>query len=179
MTLSFFAWEINNTLYNRDMEKESKTRPSWDEYFIEIMHMVGKRGTCDRGQAGCVITRDNRILSTGYAGAPSGIAHCDDVGHEMHTVTHSDGRVSEHCIRTTHAEQNALISAARHGVVIEQATLYCKMTPCYVCAKLIVNAGIKRVVAWRDYHASQRTKEIFAEVGIELVLINTEEQIYK
>ncbi len=70
-------------------------RPSWDEYFIEIMYMVGKRGTCDRGQVGSVITRDNRILATGYAGAPSGIAHCDDVGHEMHMVTHDGGSTSK------------------------------------------------------------------------------------
>jgi dCMP deaminase len=147
------------------MKNNSNKRPSWDEYFIEIMHMVGKRGTCDRGQVGSVITRDNRILATGYAGAPSGIAHCDDVGHEMHTVTHDDGHKSQHCIRTTHAEQNAIVSAARHGVGIEGGTVYCKITPCYICAKLIINAGIKRVVAVKDYHAGTRSKEIFAEAG--------------
>ncbi|MGB0925487.1 MAG: deoxycytidylate deaminase [Minisyncoccia bacterium] len=156
----------------------TEPRPNWDEYFIEIMHTVGKRSTCDRGQVGCVITRDNRILSTGYAGSPSGTAHCDDVGHEMHSVTHSDGRVTEHCIRTAHAEQNALVTAARHGVSTDGGTLYCKMAPCYICAKLIINAGIKRVVAWRDYHASSRSKEILAEAGITIDIINNETEHY-
>ena len=142
------------------------------------MHTVGKRGTCDRGQAGSIITRDNRILATGYAGAPSGIAHCDDVGHEMHMVTHFDGKITEHCIRTTHAEQNAVASAARHGVSIEGGTLYCKMAPCYACAKIIVNSGIKRVVAWKDYHASSRSKEIFAEAGVIFNLLNSSIEEY-
>lgn len=161
------------------MENTSQTRPNWDEYFIEIMGTVGKRGTCDRGQAGCVITRDNRILATGYAGAPSGIAHCDDVGHEMHTVTHADGRESQHCIRTTHAEQNALMSAARHGVSTENATLYCKMTPCYICAKLIINAGIKRVIALNDYHAGNRSKEVFNEANVSYELLNNQIEAYE
>ncbi|MCA9353172.1 cytidine/deoxycytidylate deaminase family protein [Patescibacteria group bacterium] len=160
------------------MNEHAHARPSWDEYFIEIMHTVGKRGTCDRGQAGAVITRNNRILATGYAGAPSGIAHCDDVGHEMHTVTNPDGTESQHCIRTTHAEQNAIAAAARHGVSIEGGTLYCKMTPCYACAKLIINAGIKRVVALRDYHAGTRSKEVFIEANIAFDLLNTDTEAY-
>lgn len=157
---------------------DNPKRPSWDEYFIEIMHMVGKRGTCNRGQAGCIITKDNRILSTGYAGAPTGIKHCDDVGHEMHTIIHDDGHESEHCIRTTHAEQNAIVGAAKYGVSINNSTLYCKMTPCYICAKLIVNSGVKRIVAWKDYHASKRSKELFTEAGIEFILIHNEEESY-
>jgi len=161
------------------MNTSSKTRPSWDEYFIEIMHMVGKRGTCDRGQAGSIITRDNRLLSTGYAGAPSGIAHCDDVGHEMHTITHVDGTESQHCIRTTHAEQNAIAAAARHGIKIEGGTLYCKMTPCYICAKLIINSGIKRVVALKDYHTGERSKEVFKDAGIIYDLLNPEIEHYE
>lgn len=154
-------------------------RPSWDEYFIEIMDMVGRRGTCDRGQSGCVITRDNRILATGYAGAPSGVDHCDDVGHELHTVTHDDGHESQHCIRTTHAEQNAIVGAAQYGVAIGGSTLYCKMTPCYTCAKLIINAGIKRVVALRDYHAGDRSKQVFQEAGINYELLNAEIEAYE
>lgn len=141
--------------------------------------MVGKRGTCNRGQVGSVITRDNRILSTGYAGAPSGIAHCDDIGHEMHTVTHPDERVSQHCIRTSHAEQNAIVSAARYGVAVEGGTVYCKMTPCYACAKLIINAGIKRVVAAKDYHAGNRSKEIFKEAGVRYELLDSEIEEYE
>ncbi|MCA9351965.1 cytidine/deoxycytidylate deaminase family protein [Patescibacteria group bacterium] len=160
------------------MSNKQQSRPTWDEYFVEIMNVVGSRGTCDRGQAGSVITRDNRILATGYAGAPSGIAHCDDVGHEMHTVTNPDGTESQHCIRTTHAEQNAIAAAARHGVSIQGGTLYCKMTPCYACAKLIINAGIKRVVALRDYHAGTRSKEVLSEANITFDLLNADTETY-
>lgn len=149
-------------------------RPSWDEYFMKIVEMVGTRGTCDRGHAGCVITKEKRIISTGYAGSPIGISHCDDVGHEIHTVTHPDGSQSKHCIRTTHAEQNAICQAARAGNSIEGATLYCKMTPCYACAKMIINSGITRVVCEKDYHAGKRSKEIFAESGVQFKLLNPE-----
>ena len=90
----------------------------------------------------------------------------------MHTVTHEDGTTSRHCIRTTHAEQNAICEAARMGISINEATLYCKMTPCYACAKMIINAGIKRVVCAQDYHAGQRSKEIFKEAGIEYALVD-------
>lgn len=160
------------------MNNSKKQRPSWDEYFINIMTAVGTRGTCDRGHVGCIIAKDNRILTTGYAGAPSGLAHCDDLGHEMHDVTHSDGRESSHCIRTIHAEQNAIAAAARHGVSIQDATLYCKMTPCYTCAKMICAVGINRVVAEKDYHAGARSKEIFAEAGISYELLSTDIEKY-
>jgi dCMP deaminase len=159
------------------MEIQHK-RPSWDEYFMRITDIVGSRGTCDRGRSGCVITKDKRIISTGYVGSPIGIAHCDDIGHEMHTVTHPDGSQSRHCIRTTHAEQNAIAQAARNGIALEGSALYCKMTPCYTCAKMIINAGIKRVVCEKDYHAGKRSKEIFAEAGIQFKLINQSVEIY-
>ena len=157
-----------------EVKKEAYRRPSWDEYFLKIMEMVGGRGSCDRGRAGCVITRDNRIIETGYVGSPIGLAHCDEVGHEMHTVTHEDGKQTRHCIRTAHAEQNAICEAARLGISLLDGTLYCKMTPCYTCAKMIINAGIKRVVCAQDYHASQRSKEIFKEAGIDFVLVSEE-----
>lgn len=146
-------------------------RPSWDEYFIKLAEMVGSRGTCDRGRSGCVIVLNKRILATGYVGAPVGLPHCDEEGHEMHTVTNIDGTSSNHCIRTAHAEQNAINNSARVGVAIEGATLYCKMTPCYKCAQSIINAGIVRVVSAKDYHASKRTKEIFEQVGLELEIL--------
>ncbi len=149
-------------------------RPSWDEYFIKICEMIGSRGSCDRGRAGCVITRDNRIVATGYVGSPIGLPHCDEIGHEMHTVIHSDGNKSQHCIRTTHAEQNAICEAARMGISLDGGTLYCKMTPCYTCAKMIINCGIKKVVCVNDYHAGARSKEIFKEANIEYQLINNE-----
>jgi len=156
----------------------SYTRPSWDEYFLKIIELVGLRSSCDRGRSGCVITKDKRIISTGYIGSPIGLPHCDEIGHEMHTVINPDGTESRHCIRTTHAEQNAICQAARFGVSLEEATIYCKMTPCYVCAKMIINAGIKRVVASQDYHAGKRSKEIFAEAGVQFDLVNSAMTFY-
>ena len=161
-----------------NLQPNSYKRPSWDEYFLKIVEMVGSRGSCDRGRAGCVITKNNRIISTGYAGSPIGLPHCDEVGHEMHTVIHEDGSKSQHCIRTAHAEQNAICEAARMGIALEDGTLYCKMTPCYTCAKMIINAGIKRVVCAQDYHASKRSKEIFEEANIIFDLMSNEEVKY-
>lgn len=145
---------------------------------MSIVDLVGSRATCDRGRSGSVIVFDNRILTTGYVGAPSGIPSCDDIGHEMHTVTHADGSQTKHCIRTIHAEQNALLQAARIGVSLKGATLYCHMAPCYVCAKMIVNVGITRVVCKKDYHAAARGKELFKEAGIELTILNPETETY-
>ncbi len=153
-------------------------RPGWDDYFMKIVEMVGSRGTCDRGRSGCVITKDKRIVSTGYVGSPAGIKHCDEIGHEMHTVTNEDGSQSRHCIRTTHAEQNAICQAARFGVSLLGTTIYCKMTPCYTCAKMIINSGIIKVVCAQDYHAGQRSKEIFKEAGVEYVLLSEQVTTY-
>ena len=154
------------------MNEEKKTRPSWDEYFSDLANLVGERGTCDRGQCGALVTRDRRIVSTGYVGSPIGAAHCDEAGHEMHTIIHEDGSESKHCIRTTHAEQNAICQAARFGIALDGGTIYTKMAPCYTCAKMIINAGIKRVVCNQDYHASARSKEIFIDAGVEFVLLD-------
>jgi dCMP deaminase len=96
----------------------------------------------------------------------------------MHTVKHEDGHESRHCIRTAHAEQNAIVSAARFGIALEGGTIYVHMTPCYVCAKMIINAGIKRVVCNLDYHAGGRSKEIFKEAGVQYELLNQEMQKY-
>jgi dCMP deaminase len=154
-------------------------RPSWDEYFMSIADMVGSRGTCDRGRSGCVIAKDKRILVTGYVGSPIGQPHCDEVGHEMHTVTHEDGSRSMHCIRTIHAEQNAIAQAARLGTVLEGSTVYCKMVPCYVCAKMLINAGVSRVVAAKDYHASKRSKQIFKVSKIKLHIVDPTIETYQ
>lgn len=164
------------------IKKETITknkRPSWDEYFSSMVELVGTRSTCDRGKSGCVIVKDKRVISTGYIGSPIGTAHCDDLGHEMHTVTQEDGTVSRHCIRTAHAEQNAIVNAARFGVALDGATLYCHMTPCYVCAKMVINAGIKRVVCNLDYHAGKRTKQLFKEAKVKFDLLNNDMQLYK
>jgi dCMP deaminase len=161
------------------MENTKHVRPSWDEYFIQLTELVGSRGTCDRGRSGSVIVKNKRIIATGYVGAPAGLPSCDEVGHEMHTVTQEDGTVSKHCIRTGHAEQNAINNAARIGVATEGATLYCKMTPCYKCAQSIINAGIVRVVALQDYHGGARSKEIFKETGVVFELLKEEMTTYE
>lgn len=143
-------------------------RPSWDEYFMEIARAVAKRATCDRGRSGCVIARNKQILVTGYVGSPIGLPHCDDVGHQMKVMVHEDGRQTQHCVRTTHAEQNAIVQAAKIGVSIDNATLYCKMTPCSVCARMIINASIVRVVCEKRYHAGGESEDMFRRVGVAL-----------
>jgi dCMP deaminase len=153
-------------------------RPSWDEYFIGMANYVGSRGTCDRGRAGSVVVRDKRVVSTGYVGSPPGLPHCDDVGHEMNQVKNEDGTESMHCVRTAHAEMNAIAQAARFGVSLNGATMYAKMMPCYTCAKAIITAGIVRLVCEKDYHASKRSKEILKEAGVEVEIINDEVEKY-
>jgi dCMP deaminase len=157
---------------------EKHKRPTWDEYFLQLAEMVGTRGTCDRGRAGSVIVKNKRILATGYVGAPVGIKSCDEIGHEMQKVVDEEGFESMHCIRTAHAEQNAINNAARVGVAIEGGTLYCKMAPCYKCAQSIINSGIERVVALRDYRASKKGKDIFKKAGVKLEIINKEIEKY-
>ncbi len=148
------------------MDTPGYQRPSWDEYFMEIAHTVSKRATCDRGRSGCVIAKDRQILVTGYVGSPKGLPHCDDVGHQMKKMLHEDGHTTMHCVRTVHAEQNAICQAARLGISIEGATLYCRMTPCRVCAMLIINCGIRRVVCEKKYHAGLESEQLLAQAGV-------------
>lgn len=143
-------------------------RPSWDEYFMELANAAAKRATCDRGRSGCVIVKDKQILVTGYVGAPTGLPHCDEVGHLFKKTIHEDGNETMHCVRTVHAEQNAICQAAKRGIALEGATLYCRMTPCRVCAMLIINCGIKRVVCEKKYHAGVESEEMFNQAGIEI-----------
>jgi len=153
-------------------------RPSWDEYFMEVANAIAKRATCDRGRSGCVIARDNQILATGYVGAPSGLPHCDEVGHQLKKLIHEDGSITQHCVRTVHAEQNAICQAARRGVSIEGATLYCRMTPCRTCAMMIINCGIVRVVCERRYHDGAESEAMFRQVGIKIEYVFDEVQKY-
>jgi dCMP deaminase len=125
-----------------------------------------------------VIVKEKRIMTTGYAGAPSGLPHCDDVGHDMRKVFDDNGNVAQHCVRTLHAEQNAIIQAARFGVPLESATLYCKMTPCRTCAMMIINAGIKRVVCEKRYHADEDTIQMFKQASVELVVLDDKVEKY-
>ena len=144
------------------------SRPSWDDYFFEIADSVSKRATCNRGKSGCVIVKDRQILVTGFVGSPVGFPHCDDVGHQMKRLTHEDGQITEHCMRTIHAEQNAICQAARRGISIDGATIYTRMTPCRTCAMLIINCGVKRVACERKYHAGEESENMLKEAGIKL-----------
>ncbi len=158
---------------------QSYLRPSWDDYFLKLADTVASRATCDRGRSGCVIVKDKQILVTGYVGSPRGLAHCDDVGHLMKKVIHEDGSVTQHCVRTVHAEQNAITQAARRGIALDGSTLYCRMTPCRTCAMLIINCGIERVVCERKYHAGAESEAMFAEAGVKLEFANDEIQHYE
>lgn len=153
-------------------------RPTWDEYFMEVMDAISKRATCDRGRSGCVIAKENQLLVTGYVGSPVSLPHCDEVGHQIKKVIHEDGHTTEHCVRTVHAEQNAICQAAKKGVSLEGSTLYCRMTPCRVCAMLIINCGINRVVCQRKYHAGSESEEMFNSAGIKLEFFHQEIQRY-
>ncbi len=153
-------------------------RPSWDEYFINIMKAVSERGTCDRGKTASVIVRNNRILVTGYVGAPAGLPHCDEVGHQMKSVTHENGKVTQHCLRTIHAEVNAVAQAARDGISINRATVYCKMAPCANCAKMLINCGVKRVVAELRYHADHESADLFKKAGVQYEVLSEDVEKY-
>ncbi|MDR2842679.1 MAG: cytidine/deoxycytidylate deaminase family protein [Spirochaetaceae bacterium] len=154
-------------------------RPSWDEYFMEVCEAISRRATCDRGRSGAVIARDHQILVTGYVGAPAGLPHCDDAGHQLKKMVHEDGRETMHCVRTVHAEQNAICQAAKRGIAISGATIYCRMTPCRTCAMLIINCGIVRVVCQKRYHDAQDSESMFTQAGIKLEYISNEIQSYE
>lgn len=152
----------------QEIEENTYKRPSWDEYFMELANAAAKRATCDRGRSGCVIVKDKQVLVTGYVGSPIGLPHCDEVGHLFKKTFHEDETITTHCVRTVHAEQNAICQAARRGIALDGATLYCRMTPCRVCAMLIINCGIKRVVCEKKYHAGEESEEMFKQAGIKL-----------
>ncbi len=154
-------------------------RPTWDEYFMEVMEAISKRATCGRGRSGCVIAKDNQLLVTGYVGSPIGLPHCDEVGHQMKKVIHENESITDHCVRTVHAEQNAICQAAKNGVSLDGSTLYCRMTPCRVCAMLIINCGIIRVVCERKYHSGSESEEMFKSAGVALEFFHEEVQSYE
>lgn len=161
------------------LQKITYHRPSWDEYFMELANSASKRATCDRGRSGCVIVKDRQLLVTGYVGSPAGLPHCDEVGHLFRQFIDADGHISNHCVRTVHAEQNAICQAARRGIALDGATLYCRMTPCRTCAMLIINCGIKRVVCERKYHAGAESEELLRQAGVQLEFFHDEIQQYE
>ncbi|MBW6462845.1 MAG: deoxycytidylate deaminase [Dethiobacteria bacterium] len=144
-------------------------RPDWDHYFMEIATVVAKRSTCLRRKVGALLVQNKRILSTGYNGAPGGLSHCAQVGCIREQLKVPSGERHELC-RGLHAEQNAIIQAAVHGVAIDNAILYCTHYPCAVCAKMLVNAGIRSLVLAANY-PDDLAKEIFAEAGINVRFI--------
>ncbi|MCX6813379.1 MAG: deaminase [Candidatus Azambacteria bacterium] len=148
-------------------------RPSWDEYFLNLLDDISRRATCDRGRSSTIIVSENNtILTTGYTGSAPGDKHCDEVGHYMVTVIQPDGTSSQHCQRTLHAEENAILQAAMDGVRLRGATLYCKMAPCLSCARRIARVGIKKVVAQKAYQLDKPSRQFFADVGVKLLIID-------
>jgi dCMP deaminase len=141
-------------------------RPTWDVYFMDIADLVSKRSTCLRRSVGAVLVKDRRVLATGYNGAPSGLHHCLDVGCLREQLGVPSGERHELC-RGLHAEQNAIIQAALHGVSVNGSTLYCTNHPCIICAKMIINAGIVTVVAKADYR-DKLAEDILEEAGVEV-----------
>jgi len=142
-------------------------RPSWDQYFMDITRLVATRSTCLRRQVGAVLVKDRNILATGYNGVPSGISHCDATGCLREKLRVPSGERHELC-RGLHAEQNAIIQAARHGTNIDGATLYCTTMPCIICTKMIINAGIRAIVYGEGY-ADELAREMISESGINTV----------
>ena len=143
----------------REKTKMTKERVSWETYFMNIAKEVSTRSTCDRKHVGAVIVRDKTLLSTGYNGSIKGLPHCNDAGCEM---------VDGHCIRTSHAEANAIVQAAKNGVKIDNSEIYVTASPCYNCFKLIANSGIK-VIFYNELYRDERIKDRAKEVGIELI----------
>ncbi len=146
-----------------------KKRPSWDEYFLKLAMLVSERATCPRMHCGCVLVRDKRILATGYNGSIPGEPHCEDVGCYI---------VDNHCVRTIHAEINALSQCAQQGISTQGATAYVTNMPCTNCTKALIAAGIKRVVIFSDYHDTL-AEEFFAAAKVELVRLPMPEKTIK
>jgi dCMP deaminase len=157
-------WDIFTPGCEHFVKESPMARPSWDEYFMEITHLVARRSTCLRRQVGAVLVKDKNILATGYNGSPSGVAHCLDVGCLRAQLGVPSGERHELC-RGLHAEQNAIIQAAKHGTNIDGATLYCTTMPCIICSKMIINAGIRRIV-YEEGYADQLASEMITETAI-------------
>lgn len=144
-------------------------RPSWDEYFLKLAMLASERATCPRMHCGCVLVKDRFVLATGYNGSLPGQPHCEDVGCLI---------VDNHCVRTNHAEMNALIQAARHGVNTDGATAYITNMSCTTCAKALIAAGIKRVVVFSDFHDTLAT-QFYKDSGVEIVKLPMPEKVIK
>ncbi len=145
-------------------------RPSWDEYFMGICDLVATRSTCTRRHVGAVLVKDRRILCSGYNGAPSQVPHCEETGCLRAKLNVPSGEKHELC-RGVHAEQNAIVQAALHGIQVNGSVLYCTNQPCSICAKMIINAGIK-IVYYKDGYDDTLTLEMFDQAKVELIQID-------
>lgn len=139
-------------------------RVNWNIYFMRIAVQVATRATCDRKHVGAVIVKDKNILATGYNGSISGMPHCDDAGHMME---------NDHCVATIHAEANAILQAAKHGIAIDGADIYVTASPCWNCFQLIANAGIRRIF-YGEFYRDNRIHDVAQQVGIELISLEKE-----
>ena len=148
-------------------------RPTWDEYFMEITRLVARRSTCLRRQVGAVLVKDKNILASGYNGSPSGTAHCLDTGCLREKLQIPSGERHELC-RGLHAEQNAIIQAAKHGTNIDGSTLYCTTMPCIISSKMTINAGIRRIV-YEEGYADDLAREMMGEAGMVIEKFGTTE----
>jgi dCMP deaminase len=151
----------------RDERPPVARRPSWDEYFLQLARQAATRSTCLRRQVGAVLVRDRRVLATGYNGAPRGVAHCLDIGCLREQLAIPSGERQELC-RAIHAEQNAVIQAAVHGVAIEGATLYTTLQPCVLCAKMLINCGV-REIHYVEGYPDELSRSMFDEAGVVVV----------
>jgi dCMP deaminase len=152
-------------------KEQKKGRPSWDEYFLSIAKLVATRSTCLRRQVGAVVVKNKQVLATGYNGAPTGILHCDRTGCLREKLGVPSGERHELC-RALHAEQNAFIQAARHGVSLEGSVLYITTQPCSICAKMIINVGIKRIIIEGQY-PDDFALEFLKEAGVTIEVIKS------
>ncbi|MFH1135939.1 MAG: cytidine/deoxycytidylate deaminase family protein [Pseudomonadota bacterium] len=146
-------------------------RPDWDQYFMKITDLVASRSTCLRRKVGAILVRDKRILATGYNGAPAGLPHCLDIGCLRQQENIPSGQRHELC-RAIHAEQNAIIQAARHGVSVVGATLYCSAVPCIICTKMLINAGVE-CIHFREEYPDAMSQEMLAQAGVKLIKVES------
>ena len=147
------------------MKKWQDTRPDWDTYFMDIAHVVAHRSNCSRRHVAAIIIRDRRIISTGYNGTPRGVKNCFEGGCPRCAGDTVSGKDLTDCI-CAHAEENAIVQAAYHGISVKDGTLYCTISPCLMCTKMIINAGIVEVVYEHEYHFTDQAKSLFEEAGV-------------
>lgn len=147
------------------MTQQNTKRPGWDEYFMDIAHVVSKRGNCCRRKVAALIVRDKRIISTGYNGTPRGIENCCEGGCPRCASDAPSGENLGECI-CAHAEENAIVQAAYHGISVRSGSLYCTLSPCLMCTKMIINAGITEVIYETEYRFTSQARDLFATAGV-------------